>query len=241
MPRQCLPSPAWETSPSFGLFDPMTQAAKKTQDTDRKFLENLKNFESTPRAQVIIAYDGVSLIVEAPGLNGAAREKIEGISLTDLPGEIQAVLIERLTRRKAEVRAAVKIQNRDTEADRRENNAAIAKARAEADRRYLDSLSNEARGYEESKREKKRLAIAEAEKARARDLWRTTAKHHSIDLADRVIDDPSRRPNQRVVINHGGVKVTYNPRFDSEPKTEKQKRAKKSTLSNVKLNLDLGI
>jgi hypothetical protein len=50
---------------------------------------------TTSTANLIIAFDGTSLKVEMAGLNGS-RQKIDGVSFSDLPFEIRAALTDRL-------------------------------------------------------------------------------------------------------------------------------------------------
>lgn len=193
-------------------------------------------------SQIIVFMDSVGQVrAEAPGWNGHRVKVNLEADFLDRNPELRAELIAQQDRAKRVASAmAPQIERRDPELDRRERNAEIARQRVIDDQKWLDSLSESAREHELAKREEKRLAIIEAENARARDLYRRTAKNHGTNLADRVIADPSRRPNQRIVIsvNQNGAKVTYNPRFDSEPKTEGQKRAKKVS---EKFNLDLEI
>jgi hypothetical protein len=59
---------------------------------------------TAPAAQLIIAYDGLDLKVEAAGANGA-RAKIDGVLFTELPIEIRTALIDQLDRIKAKQRA----------------------------------------------------------------------------------------------------------------------------------------
>lgn len=191
-------------------------------------------------SQIIVFMDSAGTVrAEAPGFNGQRVKITLNADFLSRNPELRAELVAQQDRAKR-ITMAPKAETRDPEIERRRQNAEIARQRAEDDRRWLASLSDEARTFEESKREKKKLAVIEAENARARDIWRTTAKHHSVNLANQVITDPARRPNQRmtVAVNKNGTKVTYNPRFDTKTKTEKQKRVKKP---NVKLNLDLEI
>lgn len=199
-------------------------------------------------SQVIVFMDSAGVVrAEAPGFNGQ-RVKIDlEPGFLDRNPELRAELVAQQDRAKRIV-PAPKAEYRDPEIERRRVNNEIARQRLEADRRWLDSLPDEAREYELQKREQKRQAIIDAENDRAREIWRKTAKHHSIDLANTVISDPARRPNQRIKVRSGiydyygkEVIATYNPRFDQSPKTEGKKRVKKSTLPNIKLNLDLGL
>lgn len=194
-------------------------------------------------SQVIVFMDSAGIVrAEAPGFNGQ-RVKIDlDPDFLDRNPELRAELVAQQDRAKRIV-PAPKAEYRDPEIERRRVNTEIARQRAEADRRWLDSLSDEAREYELQKRETLRQKIIDAENDRARDIWRTTAKRHTVNLANQVISDPARRPNQRIIVavNKNGTKVTYNPRHDEAPKTEGKKRVKKATLPNVKLNLDLGL
>lgn len=57
-----------------------------------------------PSANLVIAFDGTSLRIEAAGLNGM-RQKVEGVSFTDLPIEIRAALLDQLDRSRAKARS----------------------------------------------------------------------------------------------------------------------------------------
>lgn len=55
-------------------------------------------------AQLIIAFDGTALRIEAAGANGA-RQRIEGVSFSDLPFEIKVALTDQLDKLRAKARA----------------------------------------------------------------------------------------------------------------------------------------
>jgi len=81
---------------------------------------------------------------------------------------------------------------------------------------WIDSLPLDEQLRQLAKREEIQIKRREEADAQARTIWFKVAQDHSIELADRVISDPTRRPNRRVLVkvNAGGAKVTYNPRFD---------------------------
>lgn len=147
--------------------------------------------------QVIIRLDSAGNVqCEAPGLNGAARTKIEGVRFENLDPAIQAALIAQRDRAQAPTQLAPKAAERLIPEDRLE----LAK-RAGEDRRkrhlaWIETLPREQADREREKLRKIAERQHEAEIARAHEIYQRTAQRHSVELANRVISDPKRRPRK---------------------------------------------
>lgn len=153
-----------------------------------------------PDPTIIIALTAAGLIVEAPGANGM-RAKIEGLTLDDLPFEMRAALIEQRDRLRAAPKPtqAPKAEYVDPQIER-ERRAQEAGQRRLAERRvWIDSLSEPQRAYEQEKLDKALTRAEEEHNARARAIYKNIInEHRDMDLANRVITDPNRRPKNLV-------------------------------------------
>jgi hypothetical protein len=77
-------------------------------------------------AQLVIAYDGSTLKVEAAGANGA-RDKIAGVLFDELPFEIRTALIDQLDRLRAKARAdLMALQGQNIQYVAQNHNVALA-------------------------------------------------------------------------------------------------------------------
>lgn len=212
-------------------------ASDQSSKTDR-WIDEFKSREIRPSAQIILAWDGFNLIVEAASTNGAARDKVEGISLTDLPGELQFALIDQLAKIKKardEIRATeqrLKIERADPQIERERQAQEAGRERLKKRQEWIDTLPEPKRTYEQEKFDKALARAEEEHAARARSLWLGIARDHDIALANRVIDDPKRRPRRRViVINSDGSRREVSPQSG---KSATKNRFSKSNLKDVK-------
>ena len=159
-------------------------------------------------AQIILSLDPAGNIsAEMPGINGAVRRKV------DLPGnflkqnpQLSAILQEEVARLSALRRvqqANAKVEYIDPSSERARRNAEISAERAEQFAKWLDSLPVDQRENEIRKRDARLAKAQEAELARARDIYTYTATHYpdGIALANRIIDDPKRRPARKLTIS----------------------------------------
>jgi hypothetical protein len=197
-----------------------------------------------PVPQIILFLDTQGVAhAESVGKNGS-RLKI------NLPSDFlsqNSELHAEFIRQQDEIRAhEASLQKAASARDSRpiiEDGAALAKRVRDAKEArftaWIDSLPADEATRQLIKREEIQRKRREEADAQARTIWHRVARDHSIELADRVISDPARRPNQRVLVkvNAGGAKVTYNPRYDSKPKTEKSKRVGSGSTKNA---IDLG-
>jgi len=203
---------------------PETPASDSLETSNRKWLNELKSREFVPSAQVILAWDGTALRCEGPGLNGQ-RQKLE-VSFDQLPAEIQSVLIEQHDRNKVAYQEAkkAKVERVDPqiERERKAHEAGLERIRRHME--WIETLPKHRRELELKKLADAKEKREQAETDRARQVWLMTAKDHDIGLANRVIDDPKRRPARKVVIAGTG-NVVYSPRSEKS-ETAKTKRAK---------------
>lgn len=155
-------------------------------------------------AQIILFMDSTGAIrAEMPGINGVVRRKIDlPLGIRENPDLI--TLLQTELYRIRDLRAAqtkTPAPKPDYEAARHEKNAQIARERAERHRLWFDNLTEDQKALETAK------MVARVEKlnaqidSRAREIWTYCAETHSIQLANRIIDDPTRRPRKRVMIN----------------------------------------
>lgn len=80
------------------------------------------------------------------------------------------------------------------------------------DQEYLNSLTDKERETTLARRTVEAEKRRQAELDRARDIWLTTAREHNVELANRVIPDPSRRPRRHVLVDNIAVSPrTYDP------------------------------
>lgn len=202
------------------MTDPQTAlAAAKTpearEESHRAFIERIRKteFETkpvpapvVPQPQLILAWTAAGLVIEAPGAGGAARAKIDGVSFDMLPAPMQAALLEQKDRIDSErarqnAIAARERASRPTpparpivEVERRLENERIAAERFAKWTAYLESLPAPERERQIAKRDAAFARRQAQLDENAKQLYAYTAGKHSIDLANRVIPDPKRRP-----------------------------------------------
>lgn len=103
-----------------------------------------------------------------------------------------------------EIAAALRAQAaRIQEHDDRLSAASAAARKREQEQRDLDWYENLTRAERDRIRasaDHARSRLEQVELDRAKRVWAYTATHHSIDLANRVIEDPKRRPKASKVI-----------------------------------------
>jgi hypothetical protein len=185
-------------------------------------------------SQVTMAWNGVSLIIEAANPNTGAREKIQGVTLDNLPLEIQITLRHNFTLAQARHEAMVELNNYNKEEARlqrereiNENNKREAAASDLRWQNYLAGLAPHVAAYHEFKKSQ-RLAKS---KATARAIWGDVASTpgQGVELANKIIE-PARRP-KRVEMVKNGVRVTYYPQTESTKKVKKNGKKYSSPLS----------
>lgn len=174
-------------------------------------------------SQLILAWDGLTLKVEAPSSNGT-RKKIENVSFDDLPETIQFELQTQLAANKAREQHTVEAPSasRDSwEETKRNQNKEIAKAREAKHNSWLDSLDPLVADWHREKIRKKQEA---QEQKRGELIWTRVATDHSVELANRVVTDPARRPKMIVVTKAGAKEVHRRP--GQEEKTSSPRKVK---------------
>ena len=88
----------------------------------------------------------------------------------------------------------------------------ISQIAKDQDQEYLNGLTDKERETTLARRTTEAEKRRQQELDRARDLWLETARNHTVELANRVIDDPARRPRRHVLINNIAVSPrTYDP------------------------------
>lgn len=228
--------PASDTKPTPGASAP-------TSDSDRRWLDEFKSRKiapAAPVAQIILAWDGANLICEAPASNGAARDKIEGILITDLPGELQAALIDQLTKLKARAKPvpAPATQYRDLTAERLAAAREAGQRRLAARRAEIDLIADpELRAYELEKFEKALKRAEDESKARAGEIWRGLARDHDVKLANRAIPT-DRRPRKRVLVATANGVKEMSPRKMADDGTETKSKKTKKVDPNLVVKID---
>lgn len=168
-------------------------------------------------SQAVVFFDGISFRAEMPGPNGS-RQKIDLPNFEKRNSELCSMLREQhatqarnekeLARAKAQAESAsrqrsVEIENA-AESLKSHN---MARARLEREAARIERIVS----VEERDRNRQRLADQlqdNYDKALlgAKQIWWDIAKTHGIELANRVIDDHTRRP-RKVVITSRGAKV----------------------------------
>lgn len=150
--------------------------------------------------QVIIRLTSAgNLQVEAPGFNGSARTKVEGITLDALPPEIQSALIAQRDRLRAQPPAQLAPTAANARSPREDQLEAARRIGVERLKRHYAWIETLPRERQELEREKLRKIAElqrERETARAHKIYQYTAQHHSVALANRVIDNPKLRPRK---------------------------------------------
>jgi len=199
-------------------------------------------------AQIIVFLDSQGVPhAELPGINGAARRQVElGPFWTDRNPEImqtlQAEAQEQEIRNKRLGQLArerkIQAENEAAERERRSNESIAREKMADWQRRY-DSATPEVRAGMERQRDR----IIEANRNRAKDIWMGLATDHDVALANKAINDRSRRPNKRVSIAGGR---SYNPAtektFDKNGKQiNKPKTPKKQSWQDADIALAVNI
>jgi hypothetical protein len=180
-----------------------------------------------------MAWNGVSLLIEAANPNTGAREKVQGVTLNDLPLEIQITLRHNFTLAQARHEAMVELNNYNrTEArlqrerEINENNKREAAAADARWQKYLEGLAPHIAGWHAYKRAQRILKSTES----SRKIWGDIASTpgQGIELANKIIE-PARRP-KRVEMTKNGTRVTYYPQTESTKKAKRNGKKSASTL-----------
>jgi len=175
-------------------------------------------------SQLVLAWNGTTLQVEA-SKNGQ-RVKLTTVSFADLPGEIQFELQTQLRENQAKAERttwAPEASKVDPERERMLRNQAAAEARLKAYAEWYAGLSREQQAAEDLKREQRKEKQDAQRREQGMRVYQRVATDHSIELANKVVDDPTRRPTRVEVSTNGTTKVYYYPR------TNKTKRERKWT------------
>lgn len=194
-----------------------------------------------PDPTIIIALTASGLVVEAPGANGM-RAKIEGLTLDDLPFEIRASLIEQQDRLKAAPKPspAPRVDYVDPQIERERSAILAGQERRKRHMEWIETLGPDQRAYQLEKLADADRRIREQADDRARQIWLGLAKDHDIDLANRVISDPNRRPRRKVVVVTSNGQKLISPRTgatsDTKPETGPRFRGDKNGVA-VKIDL----
>jgi hypothetical protein len=184
-------------------------------------------------SQVTMAWDGVSLLIEAANPNTGAREKIQSVTISDLPLEIQITLRHNFTLAQARHEAMVELNNYNrTEArlqrehEINENNKREAIAADKRWQDYIAGLAPHVAAYHEFKKSQR---IAKSN-ATSREIYNTIASTpgQGIEFANKIIE-PARRP-KRVEMTKNGTRVTYYPQTESTKKAKRNGKKSTSTL-----------
>jgi len=206
-----------------------TPPVRKKPDTD--IVGELKRFTGSQSAQVVLSWNGSTLQIEGTALNGA-RRKIEGVSFTDLPFELRAELIADLASRKAHTREAPKADRIDPQVAR---DARIAAARAAHDRDYIERYNN-ATPAERAIMDERREKAQSRARQQSSDLWHSVATNHDVQLANKVITDPKKRPQRRIIRDYSAngfnllTPAEYAKRI-AEPTADSSNTSKKKKLN----------
>jgi hypothetical protein len=189
------------------MADPKNQQTPSIEATreasassHRKFIESVKTRTFAPTAQLIIAWDGTQVICEAPGQGGAARDKIEGISFTDLPAPIQAALVELLSKAKAAKPAPTTADRPSSQAVRDQRIAEAQVAHAREWQKKFDAATWDEQQLMLFRRH-------QAELKRSQDIWKGLTNDHGMPFANKII--PAGRRPRRVEVLADGVRVSY--------------------------------
>lgn len=165
--------------------------------------------------QAVIAWDGVALTIEVANRMNGARKKVEGVAFHDLPWQIQQALgASLIDAQAAKERLAQAPSSANSRIDPQiARDQRIQRAKEDADKAwsaYLDRLSPRDREREIEKRAERKRKIAEEEQRVRNSVYLNTMRDHGIPLANRVVDDPSKRPSRKVVVigKNGGALVS---------------------------------
>jgi hypothetical protein len=191
----------------------------------RHTLTDLKVRRAMP-AQIMIFLDiAGNLHAEGPGKNGG-RDKI------DLPVDFLTrnpeIAFELQSQRERE-RLAKPLPSASELFRQKEEQKALENRRIaqEAQRRFkdwYDGLTETQREEYDAKVEKAKARQKEEDDSRARSVWDRTASVHGVALANRVVDDPSRRPRSAKMINRA---------LGNESGPKRQSKSKKFDPANV--------
>lgn len=170
-------------------------------------------------SQLIIFMDSTgALRAEMPGANGARRKvAISGFFEKRNP-ELMALLKEDQEQHKAQVHQLSELRSRNIQFARENAEAELARRnndlleKAKKRRNWLDSLPASQRALEEKKIDEKLQHAADVSNARARGLYHYIVDNHTLQLAERVIDDPKRRPRRKILISTSSGMKELSPR-----------------------------
>jgi hypothetical protein len=155
-------------------------------------------------AQIILILDSAGLRAELPGINGATRRKINLTpDFADRNPEFMEILESERLRIALARKVTIEAQKSnyiDPQIERERRNAEIARERARRHQEWIESLPKDRREIEQKKLETRLQNQLDSAKASARQIWLDIAQSHGIKLANRVIDDPSRRPRRKVMV-----------------------------------------
>lgn len=188
-------------------------------------------------AQVVISLDPLgNLRAEMPGLSGAPRRKIDlppnfAAQNPDLMAILQSDLA-RITDEKRRLSESQKPAYIDATVAREEYNRRIAAERALKAQQNYEALTTDQQVAFDRNMAIRVEKLNSQLSVRSREIWTYCAKSHSIQLANRVIQDPTKRPRKVVEVTTNGKSIEIspsNPRFDAivngtvQPKSRKPK------------------
>lgn len=171
-------------------------------------------------AQIVLSFDGVSIIAEMAGLNGATRRKITlDPNFLKRNPELHAVLADEVGAiRIRAMRARAQVASSEPEPDRTELNRQAHQANLARYKAWYDGLTAADREREDARRATIETKNKNNWAARERAIYLDViAKHGDVRLANNVIPDPSARPSRKIrVWNSKGEMREISPRNQKE-------------------------
>ena len=184
-----------------------------------------------------------TLRAEMPGLSGTARRKIDlPPGFAESNPELIAIFKTELVRIQDQKRrqAQSKPDYIDPILAREERNRQIAVERAAKARIAYEKMSASERANHDRKMQAQVEKLNAQLHARSREIWTYCAESHSVQLANRVIDDPKRRPRRKVMLNGQEVSPQNVARMNAALNgVQPSRQRKKSSGTTHAVDLDI--